>query len=88
MRCYECYLINFYCFRACNHKKQKKICSFMSKRQQSISEIFEEETKDLDVRFFSNEIDITELPTAYKNAATVRNQMDEFSKRKSVTILK
>jgi hypothetical protein len=50
------------------------------KRQQSISEIFEEETKDLDVRFFSNEIDITELPSAYKNAATVRNQMDEFSK--------
>lgn len=48
------------------------------KGQQSISEIFEEETKGLDVRFFSNEIDITELPSAYKNAATVRNQMDEF----------
>jgi hypothetical protein len=45
----------------------------MSKRQQSISEIFEEKTKGLDVRFFSNEIDITELPSAYKNAATVRN---------------
>ncbi|WP_439130230.1 RtcB family protein [Polaribacter sp.] len=41
-------------------------------------EIFATETKGLDIRFFSNEIDITELPTAYKNAATVRNQMDEF----------
>ena len=30
------------------------------------------------MRFFSNEIDITELPTAYKNAKTVRDQMDEF----------
>ncbi|TMM31551.1 RtcB family protein [Polaribacter aestuariivivens] len=41
-------------------------------------EIFEQETKDLDVRFFSNEIDITELPSAYKNAETVRNQMEVF----------
>ena len=39
---------------------------------------FAEETKGLDVRFFSNQIDITELPSAYKNAQTVRNQMDEF----------
>ena len=30
------------------------------------------------MRFFSNEIDVSELPSAYKNAATVRNQMDEF----------
>jgi len=44
----------------------------------TIEEIFAEETKGLDVRFFSNEIDITELPTAYKNAETVRNQMEEF----------
>ncbi|MCK7589666.1 RtcB family protein [Subsaxibacter sp. CAU 1640] len=41
-------------------------------------QIFKEETQGLDVRFFSNEIDITELPSAYKNAQTVRNQMDEF----------
>jgi len=41
-------------------------------------EIFTEETKGLDVRFFSEEIDITELPSAYKNAETVRNQMEEF----------
>ena len=44
----------------------------------TFEEIFEEETKGLDVRFFSNEIDITELPSAYKNAKTVRNQMEEF----------
>ncbi|MFT6320606.1 MAG: RNA-splicing ligase RtcB [Granulosicoccus sp.] len=53
-----------------NHRK--------SKGETSIQTIFEEETKGLDVRFFSNEIDITEFPSAYKNAATVRNQMDEF----------
>ncbi len=44
----------------------------------TIAEVFEDETKNLDVRFFSNEIDITELPSAYKNATNVRNQMDEF----------
>lgn len=45
----------------------------------TFQEIFEEETKGLDARFFSNEIDITELPSAYKNAEAVRNQMEEFS---------
>ncbi len=49
-----------------------------SKGDQSIESIFAEETGGLDVRFFSKEIDITELPSAYKNATTVRNQMDEF----------
>ncbi len=44
----------------------------------TIQEIFEEETKGLDVRFFSNEIDISELPSAYKNADNVRQQMQEF----------
>ena len=39
---------------------------------------FEKETKGLDVRFYSNEIDISELPSAYKNANTVRDQMEEF----------
>lgn len=50
----------------------------ISKDRFSVLDIFEEETKGLDVRFFSNEIDITELPSAYKNAASVRNQMKEF----------
>jgi RNA-splicing ligase RtcB len=49
-----------------------------SKEGKTINQVFAEETKGLDVRFFSNEIDISELPTAYKNAKTVRNQMDEF----------
>jgi len=49
-----------------------------SKGERPIAEIFAEETKGLDVRFYSNEIDITELPSAYKNADTVREQMDEF----------
>lgn len=49
-----------------------------NKAGQTIEEVFAEETAGLDVRFFSNEIDITELPSAYKNAASVRTQMDEF----------
>lgn len=41
-------------------------------------EVFRIETEGLDVRFFFDEIDISELPSAYKNAESVRNQMDEF----------
>lgn len=44
----------------------------------SADAIFNEETLGLDVRFYSNEIDITELPSAYKNADSVRSQMAEF----------
>lgn len=44
----------------------------------TIQEVFEQETAGLDVRFFSKEIDITELPSAYKSAANVRSQMEEF----------
>ncbi|GGG23586.1 RNA-splicing ligase RtcB [Dokdonia pacifica] len=40
--------------------------------------VFEEETAGLDVRFFSKEIDVSELPSAYKSAKAVRAQMDEF----------
>lgn len=40
--------------------------------------IFREETKGLDIRFFSNQIDITELPSAYKDAQSVRQQMATF----------
>jgi tRNA-splicing ligase RtcB (3'-phosphate/5'-hydroxy nucleic acid ligase) len=49
-----------------------------SKGEKTILEVFEEETQGLDIRFFSNEIDITELPSAYKNAESVRNQMEQF----------
>lgn len=49
-----------------------------NKEDRSDLEIFTEETAGIDARFFSNEIDITELPSAYKNAESVRNQMKEF----------
>jgi tRNA-splicing ligase RtcB (3'-phosphate/5'-hydroxy nucleic acid ligase) len=44
----------------------------------TIEEIFELETKGLDVRFFSDQIDISELPSAYKSAAAVQEQMKTF----------
>lgn len=44
----------------------------------SIEQIFQEETQGLDIRFFSNHIDISELPSAYKNADKVKRQMLEF----------
>ena len=44
----------------------------------TIEQIFETETAGLDVRFFSGHTDISELPSAYKNAATVQVQMKEF----------
>jgi RNA-splicing ligase RtcB len=40
--------------------------------------IFATETEGLDVRFYSTEIDISELPSAYKSAKAVRAQMDDF----------
>lgn len=49
-----------------------------SKADQTIQDIFKEETLGLDVRFYSNEIDISELPSAYKNAETIRQQMQQF----------
>ncbi len=52
------------------HKKNKE--------GKTMQEIFNEETKGLDVRFFSNNIDISELPSAYKNANMVKRQMQEF----------
>lgn len=44
----------------------------------TIEQLFHEETKGLDVRFYSNHIDISELPSAYKNANMVKRQMKEF----------
>lgn len=41
-------------------------------------QVFKMETKGLDVRFFSGHIDISELPGAYKNAQSVKQQMKEF----------
>jgi tRNA-splicing ligase RtcB len=44
----------------------------------TIEQIFKEETKGLDIRFFSGHIDISELPSAYKDATFVKRQMEEF----------
>ena len=49
-----------------------------SKAGKSFQQVFAEETKDIDARFFSGHIDISELPSAYKNAQQVKNQMTEF----------
>ncbi|WKN29952.1 RtcB family protein [Porifericola rhodea] len=48
------------------------------KQGQTELQIFQEETEGIDVRFFSGEIDISELPSAYKNAQTVRSQMQTY----------
>lgn len=49
-----------------------------NKAHKTIEEIFAEETQGLDVRFFSKNIDISELPSAYKDAEMVKSQMQEF----------
>ena len=51
------------------------------KRQQgarSVEEIFADETKGIDARFFSGVTDISELPSAYKNATAVRRQIEHY----------
>lgn len=49
-----------------------------NKADKAIHAVFAEETKGLDVRFFSGHVDISELPTAYKNAQNVQAQMEHF----------
>jgi RNA-splicing ligase RtcB len=44
----------------------------------SEAEVFARETAGLDVRFWSGHVDVSELPSAYKPAATVRAQMARF----------
>jgi RNA-splicing ligase RtcB len=44
----------------------------------TLEEMFRAETQGLDVRFFSGNIDISELPSAYKNAEAVKAQMKDF----------
>lgn len=50
-----------------------------SKGSQSIEEIFKEETEGIDARFYFNKVDISELPSAYKNADDVRKQISKFN---------
>jgi tRNA-splicing ligase RtcB len=42
------------------------------------AEIFAAETVGIDARFFSGVPDISELPSAYKNAAAVRRQIETY----------
>lgn len=49
-----------------------------SKLNQSIDAVFAEETPGIDARFYFNRIDISELPSAYKNAAEVKRQISHF----------
>jgi RNA-splicing ligase RtcB len=44
----------------------------------NIAAIMAKETEGLDVRFFSNAPDVSELPSAYKNAANVRAQINHY----------
>ncbi len=44
----------------------------------TVEAIFAKETAGLDVRFYSGVIDISELPSAYKSAQMVQDQMSEF----------
>jgi tRNA-splicing ligase RtcB (3'-phosphate/5'-hydroxy nucleic acid ligase) len=41
-------------------------------------EVFAEETRGIDARFFSGTIDVSELPSAYKNAASMRRQIETY----------
>ena len=51
-----------------------------NKAHKTIEQLFTEETQGLDIRFFSNNIDISELPSAYKNAEMVSmHSFPEFS---------
>ena len=49
-----------------------------SNAHKTIEQIFHEETQGLDVRFFSKNVDISELPSAYKNAENVKKQIKQF----------
>ncbi len=49
-----------------------------NKADLSKEQVFAEETKGLDVRFYSGHMDLSELPSAYKNAQSVQAQMQHF----------
>jgi len=49
-----------------------------SKGGQTKEALFAEETRGIDARFYFNQIDISELPSAYKDAEEVKRQITEF----------
>lgn len=44
----------------------------------TVEEVFASETAGLDARFFCGKADVSELPSAYKDAASVRRQIESF----------
>jgi tRNA-splicing ligase RtcB (3'-phosphate/5'-hydroxy nucleic acid ligase) len=46
--------------------------------ERTVRQIFDAETAGYDVRFFTNSIDISELPSAYKDAEQVKTQIQDF----------
>ncbi|GAA3950537.1 RtcB family protein [Hymenobacter algoricola] len=50
-----------------------------SKGRQTKEDLFAEETRGIDARFFFNQIDISELPSAYKDAEEVKRQIAQFN---------
>lgn len=55
-----------------------------SKGDRPINEIYKEETRGVDARFHSGKIDISELPSAYKDADSVQRDMERFGLAKVV----
>ncbi|WP_235917533.1 RtcB family protein [Hymenobacter busanensis] len=51
----------------------------MSKSGWTNEELFAEETRGVDARFYFNRIDISELPSAYKDADDVKRQIGQFN---------
>src|SRR6476661_821245 len=50
-----------------------------SKAGQTNEQLFADETQGIDARFFFNRIDISELPSAYKDAQEVKQQIADFN---------
>lgn len=57
-----------------DHRRSRLDATGKTKEQ-----IVREETEGLDIRFFSGQSDITELPSAYKNANKVKEQIKHFN---------
>jgi len=58
-----------------NVSRSAHIRSLRGRKQK---EVFAKETAGLDVRFYSGNIDLSELPSAYKDANAVQRQMKQF----------
>lgn len=46
--------------------------------ERELEDVLREETEGIDVRFFSGHPDLSELPSAYKNADAVRQQIEKY----------